>query len=410
MIFDRSAGNHSSRSNRLPMSAMDRSPVLSPPLSPSPAALSSSAPSSPALGHFPAGFDALVPPLGPPLEPTVTRLRICRQRRLDRGWDSFAQRCSGSFLGSQNYISALRGTHRVMLFDFIGEAGKIGQCAVARARFGADRAWVFLDSIMLLPDAAGQWPAAMRLVLQTIGAGRYRYGSGWSLMPSCEAALHACEGVTVVDSDTCLTHVVDFAAWADWPSFFAALSSNAKRNAAKAVKCDPTLRVIRHVGWRALRYAPLLYRMQRAMHQRKATNYGWRDGFYFLRRMVLLHRYVALDLVKYLGRYTAFTLSLNYGKQVYYVHGASTTDNGGSAWHLMIALLHATQRAAGSGGRFIMGYDQAQQRIRWPGWENVIRQRQQCRTVAAPTAIVTFDWRPTQWQPNPWQPAPWQST
>jgi hypothetical protein len=350
---------------------------------------------APAALALPAPFPArLLRVPSPPLAPAVTRLRIRRQRHLDAAWDAFAQRCCGDFLGSHGYISAIRSTHRVMLFDFIGEVGKIGQCALARARFGADRTWVFLDSIMLLPDAGEHWLTALRLVLQAVGAGRYRYGSGWSLMPSREAALHACEGVTVVASEDCLTHVVDFARWADWPSFYRALSSNAKRNAAKAVKRDPALRITHHVGWRALRFAPLLYRMQRAMHRRKATNYGWRDGFQFLRRMFLLQRYVVLDLVEYLGRYTAFTLSFKYGKQVYYMHGASTADNDGSAWHLMIALLQAARQADGT-GRLIMGYDQPKQHIRWPGWENVLRQRQQCRTETSPTAIITFDWQPT---------------
>lgn len=323
----------------------------------------------------------------------IPTLRLLRRRRTGAGWDGFAQRCEATFLGSQGCLRALRGTHRVRLFDLHDGADKIGQCAVAQARLGASRTWIFCDSLMLLPGETQHWPAAMRLILQALGAGRYRYGSGWSTAPSREAALRGCGGVRVISSEVCAAQAVPFVAWQDWPSFRRTLSSNARRNAAKALLHDPAMQIERVLGWRALRHAPLLYRMQRAMHQRKGTDFGWTDSLQFLRRLVLLQRYVVLDLVKYRNQYTGFALSLGFGAHTYYVHGASTADNAGSAWYLLIELLHATQRAQAS-GKLVMGYDQPEQRQRWSGWEKVLRQRQQCQAVDFPTAIVTFDWQP----------------
>jgi hypothetical protein len=317
----------------------------------------------------------------------VSELQVKHSTFLTAGWDEFAHRCDGSFLCSQGYVLAMRWRgNRLRIFEFFAGDRKVGQCAVAQ-RLGRAREFIFMDSILLLPGEEFRWTTAMEAVLRAIGPGRYRYGSESNTAASRRAHFEEIHGVTVLSTKDIEVHAVDFSTWPDWDSYKRAMSTNAKRNAAKAVKSDPGLRIERFRGLRLIRCAFQLVMMRRRTYRRKGAELRIGDALEFLRRMALLRRYVVVDRVDFRGRHTAYAFGLRFGGQYFYIHGACVPDNGGSAWYLLTELLRETKSTCPN-GKFLMGCDTQKKQTK--GWDNVLLQRQQCKVAGFPTSIVNF--------------------
>jgi len=308
-------------------------------------------------------------------------------------WDEFAQRCNGSYHCSQGYIAAMRLTHKIHLFEFFVGKNKVGQSAVAGPYFQNSGNRVFLDTIQLCPPHEIHWPAAMKAVLQELGPGRYRYGSVLSITPSpSDDDFRRITGVTVESIASYQVHAITFVSWENWETYYRAISDNAKRNAAKAVKSDPNMRVESLAEWHSLPYFLQIFWMRRMMYIRKNTNLGvlaWMVRF--MRRLVFLGRYVSVVRVIYHGRHTAFACIIQFGRLSYYADGASVRDNGGSAWHLLTEIIRKSWGICPT-GMFVMGFDGAGFRDQFEGWDNVLLQRQQCRVSQIATSVVTFDY------------------
>jgi hypothetical protein len=320
-------------------------------------------------------------------------LRHSRNMPAGTEWDDFAQSCSGSYHCSRGYIAAMRLTHEIHIFElFLGE-NKIGQSVVAKPYFRKSGSRVFLDTIQLCPTHEAHWPAAMKAILRTLGPGRYRYGSVLSVLaPPSDDDFRRIAGVTIQSTETYQVHTIIFSSWTNWETYYQALSTNAKRNAAKAIKSDPNIRVESFTGWHSLPYFLQILWMRRSMYLRKNTDLGvlaWMVRF--IRRLVFLRRYISVVRVIYHGRHTAFACIVQFGRQAYYVDGASIRENGGSAWYLLTDVIRKSWDICPT-GMFVMGFDGPGLRDQFAGWDNVLRQRQQCRVSQIPTSVVTFDY------------------
>jgi hypothetical protein len=201
-------------------------------------------------------------------------LKHSRGVRDPKGWDDFAQQCGACYQASYAYLRSLRWSHAIQVFEFYLGLRKVGQCAVVRPRFGLG-ASKFTDALFLLPEFRSLWADAMAAVLNRLGSGQYEYGSLWSTAPPCDHLLSRIPGVMVVEKEPCIVHAVDFRGWPDWDGYRRAMSSNARRNAAKAVKNDKSVRVEIAEGATSLRYlVPMLW-MRCQTYRRKG---GGRRG------------------------------------------------------------------------------------------------------------------------------------
>lgn len=327
----------------------------------------------------------------PPVAQPAFETRYSYGIRSATEWDAFAQRCAGTYQCSYGYIALLRLTHARQIFEFFVNDRKIGQCAVAVPRIGRG-VRLFTDGIQLLPDLDFYWPLAMRAILDRLGPGRYRYGSVWSTIPSCLGELRRMPGITIIQDDLYQVQAVDFSKWPDWPGYHRALSSNAKRNAAKARKSDPDLRIMQVTGLKTLRYAGRMMLMRRATYRRKGAALDFLSAsLRFLGRILFMRHYIFMTMIFFHGRLTAVVSGVRFGRHVYYLDGASVADNGGSSWYLLIDILRQTQTAYPT-GMFVMGPDQAAFHIGRAGWDNLLRQREQCKASNFPTSLVTFDY------------------
>jgi hypothetical protein len=311
-----------------------------------------------------------------------------RGRRLPVGWDHFAHRCGGSYHGSKAYIDANRLTHRVAIFEFSFGGEKVAQCAIGSPRFG--KQFIFLDTLQVLPKAAQHWSAMMQIILRSLGPGRYRYGSSWTTLAGRHDDLQALIGVTVLHAEHYYVQAVDFAMWPDWQSYFRAISTNAKRNAAKALKTDPQVGIEWLTGLNALRRSRQMITMRQNMFHRKKVRWLFSEwSAQLLRRVVMLRSYGVTAWVRHQERLTAFAFGVRFGDKFYYTDGASVQGNGGSAWYLLIELLRRTQQEHPQ-GQFVMGYNPVIPFSDVEGWSNVLRQREQCKVRNFPTSVVKF--------------------
>jgi hypothetical protein len=307
-------------------------------------------------------------------------------------WDAFAQRCEASYQCSQGYIAPKRLTHKLRIFELFFGDHKIGQCAVGEPRIGKGRPRIFLDSIQLVSSECS-WAAAMQAVLRTLGPGRYCYGSLLSPEAARDDDLQTIHGIKIINSEFYRVQAVDFSKWPDWDSYHRQISTNARRNATRAHKSDANMRIEETIGHLpSIRNLFRMLAMRRNVYRRKHVSLefvGW--SVQLLRRLVLLRRYITVWWVIFGGHYTSFAVGLQFGDRLYYTDGASLEDNGGSAWYLLIELLRKAKEAHPA-GKFVMGFDPVVPWTDAAGWQNVLRQRQQCRVSASLTSVVVFDY------------------
>ena len=83
---------------------------------------------------------------------------------------------------------------------------------------------------------------------------------------------------------------------------------------------------------------------------------------------------------------------MQFGRNLYYIEGASINQPGGSAWFLLISMLRSTFDRSQGLGTCVLGPDEKEPRdpVAQAAWQNLIRQRLQCRAKPYPTSIVTF--------------------
>ncbi|WP_428540641.1 hypothetical protein [Rhodopila sp.] len=323
------------------------------------------------------------------LSPLTIRSLPVGRLRTRNDWDHFAQACLASYYCARAYIRPHRFTHRVHLFEVFAASEKVAQCAVAVSRVPGKAKGTFLDAIQLKPKHKARWADAMTAVLHLLGAGVYVYGSVWNAEEPRDEQLASLPGVTLISTEAWRVMSVDFADFGDWDHYHRSMSTNAKRNVAKAVKADPAIRIETQKGFPSAANLKQMISLRHDVFERKGLAIGsWR--FTLLRRLVMLRQHISVSWVYFQNRCTAYALCLRWGDHLYYTDGASTQDNGGSAWFLLTQTLRAHYLACPK-GKFVMGYDPA---IRWSEdttrWSNLLRQRQQCRARSTPTSIVVF--------------------
>jgi hypothetical protein len=312
-----------------------------------------------------------------------------RASHLPADWDSFAQRCEATYLGARGYLLSLRLTHRLAVFQFFAGATEVGQCTAAIPRTGAGVRRI-VDVIQILPDHRGYWAEMMQIVLRSLGRGTYRYGSAWSVYAPCEVVLAALPGVRITAVEPYNTQAVDASAWTDFETYRKAMSTNAKRNVAKALKVDPAVHIVTTTGWGTLQDNAIMLWLRRKTYQRKGAHFNFlRASARALGRAAMLAEYTFVSRVVFKGATVAYLSGVRFGPHIYYIDGASHPDNGGAAWFLLTETVR-DMFSQMPNGKFIMGADRPDNG-RWEGWDNVLRQREQCRVAHFPTAVLTFE-------------------
>jgi hypothetical protein len=311
-------------------------------------------------------------------------------------WDEFAERCGVSFRCAYNALAAWqfaasRSNHYMLLrlrrFEIFSDdhGGKIGQCAIAIGRKQA----VFIDRLQLLPACEAFWRPAMAGLLAAVGPGRYHYGSRWNIEPSRALDLQNLSGVTVEVIEDLVVQGIDFTYWESWDDYFRQISNNARRNAKRASMRYPTPSVRVRCGFLTLLDMLAIICLNRRTVLRKKLSPFQLSFFRFIFRIVTRHKYSVTAVASVGGRALAAFFGIEFGQNTYYETGGSRADNGGVAWHLMLAMIRrAYDRTYGS-GKFIMGIKLKS----GPGWDNLAWSREQCRVADFPTSIVTFVYR-----------------
>lgn len=299
-------------------------------------------------------------------------------------WNRFAEMCEATYFCSYANIMCEHLRGRVHQFEVYLYRTKIAQCAVTIDWFGKRR---FVDSLQLLPHHAHLWGDIMQEILSALGPGTYEYGSKWSLEPPRHTALEGMRDVKVRSVTLFQVHVVDFSRWADWASYEKAVSTNIRRNAAKAIKTDPGTAVVINRGFSAINDVFSLIDMRFATRRRK----GLEDFNRFVATVRYAARTFLLDgytaKVIHSGRVVAYFSGIDFGSSTFYLDGASLTDNGGASWYLMVYML---KRAWKPNGKVLLGMHQPG--TDWAGRENILLSRQHCRASESPCSVVTFSY------------------
>jgi hypothetical protein len=308
-------------------------------------------------------------------------------------WNAFAESCQGTYMCSHGYITAYRFHRRLRVLAIFQGTVKIGQCAVIFGRFGRYRhVGEFVDAIQLLPAYTLLWAKVMETVLRTLGSGTYTYGSKWSIETPRHVELARLPGVSISQAKYYLTQVVDFSKWPTWEAYEKAISSNVKRNAAKATKADPATAVVLKQGIKAATEALSLTKMRFLTRRRKGME-DW-TSFHvailrYIARTVFMRQLSYTAKVVHKGQTSAYFSGIDFGSSTFYIDGASLADNGGSAWLLILAML---RRSWQPNGKFFLAMYEVNSV--WVGRENILLSRQQCRPVELPNTVLDFVYQP----------------
>jgi hypothetical protein len=313
-------------------------------------------------------------------------------------WDAFAQRCRASFRSSFRGARAWQLEYhwfcRLRRFDICidGPTGdqKIGQCAVGVGKHQS----VFSDGIHLLPGHDDLWTAALTSIIEQIGATSYVYGSDWSFEACREATLAQIPGVEITRAQRTSIEVIDFSQWPTWADYQRSVSSNIRRNVIKASRAYRDLEIVERSGVNAIKNYSQAMSMRRAMFRRKGVKKMM--PIMLLRsvaRLLSMYRYSTLAYLVADDALRAFYVGISYGKNFYYLEGASEPNNGGASWYLLMTMIERAYRQSKGMGNFIMGSDDGTQ-TGTAAWEGLRRSRQQCRATSFETSIVRFSYNP----------------
>ncbi len=277
----------------------------------------------------------------------------------------------------------LRHFGRARLFEISAGGVKIGQCAALSTRTGQD----LRDGVLLAPGAEMLWPAAMTAVLGKIGPGLYRLGSKWRLAPPVTAKRAALPGITITDETAFVVQTVDFSRWPDWQGYWAAVSSNVRRNVARS-EGQIGLRVAVSEGQGALLRLPTVLRGSLATQDRKALDgSGWRLAAHVAGEVIACRDHLVVAAARQGGDAVSGKASIAFGRHSHYLGGGGRRDSG-AGWLVMRALLQQAQ-ARVPGAQFIMGPFEAARHDELSGG-GLLRSRRACRETDVPAAITRF--------------------
>jgi hypothetical protein len=303
-------------------------------------------------------------------------------------WDTFAQACNVTFMCSRANVSAERLRSHVRFFEAYLEGEKVAQCAVAFRRFGKTRdVGRFVDGMQLLPEYATLWGQVMQGILGILGPGRYFYGTEWSIEEARTNGLTALHGITIQTVFPYVTHGVDFSRWPSWEAYRRAISNNARRNAAKALKTDPKTEILIYHGIKTIIVTLPFMRMRSLVRYRKGLDFNvLEQTMRYVTRMLLMRERGYTARVVHLGKVVSYFCGIDFGRHTFYTYGASMPDKTGAAWLLILDML---QRSWKPGGKFLMGQAET-----GAGRDNLFLFRQHCRVSDFPGAIVRFTYEP----------------
>ena len=311
-------------------------------------------------------------------------------------WDHFVAECGCSYRCLYRASWLLHGNHRTVFsirrFDILLTSGtvkqKVGQFVIVVTR----KIRVFSDQLQLLPGWQHIWPQAMEKVLEEFGSGRYRYGSEWMTGPCRAESLQKFSNIRILSAKKAYLEVVDFSSWADWNSYWAAISKNIIRNYN---------RYVRESEARGLNVLNVQHSMKFYFDIQRIKS-STIIGKGVASSKVKLHvkgivRYFALSRhLKFVtcatpaGRLDSFATCVAIGGNTYYLEGGSLKLKAGSGWFTLMSAIRQAYHTSKGGGLFIMGPvdDATSGKAHWIGLE---QSRQQCRVVRRPVSVVDFE-------------------
>ena len=307
------------------------------------------------------------------------------------GWDDFAIRCGGSFRTAYHAARAAQiawGCNRLARLMILRDGIRVGQIAVA-ARL-ADR--YFVEGIQMLPGTPSRWRSMMQAVLRFLGPGNYHYGSPWSLEPARDRDVLTIGKICIRSSQPIDVFAIDFARWASWEDYLKAVSSNAKRNASKAMRTVDDLSFDHRSGLGCLRHAGQHVRLRHGLYTRKRLSPRLlRFVTRFAMRVVVLKRCCFSVTATGAGEVIAAFGGVRFGSNIYYLESGALRQNNGVSWLMMLRLIRQSYQRAPAGA-FVTGYHRHGTPLS-PGLEAF---RAQCCAAAHPTSEILFSYAPTE--------------
>jgi len=313
-----------------------------------------------------------------------------------RDWDAFAEGCDASFWsswgGAWMWQLKLHIWFRLRRFDLMlttpkGERRKIGQCAVGVGT----RLRVVSDGLVLQPEYAHLWPAAMEALLGHLGPGRTVYGSFWSLEPPRHRAILDLPDIRVVAVRRLVVEAIDLRPDEPWPDFLRRISRNVVRNAKSFGQAHADRLFITRHGAGCLSLLPAMIRLRGRMYDRKRLGFSrTRAVANHVLRSLLLRPYVSMRVTTVGRRRLAALGTVAFGSSVAFLDGASAPSPAGAGWDILLHTIeeaHRTRRA-----RFLLGYTDVPEDYAAEVWESPVRYRRDCRARAVETSLFVFDY------------------
>ncbi|WP_428491965.1 hypothetical protein [Rhodopila sp.] len=316
---------------------------------------------------------------------------VVRYRGSALGWDDFAIRCGGSFRTAYpaGRIAQIGwGCHRLTRLMILRDGIRVGQTAVAVGLVNR----YFVEGIQMFPGTPSRWRSIMQAVLRFLGPGNYRYGSPWSLEPARDRDLLAIGQICIKSSHPIDVFAIDFARWPSWEDYLKAVSSNAKRNAKKAMRTFDDLSFDHRTGLGCLRHAGPHVRLRYGLYTRKRLSPRvLRFATRFTVRVSVLKRRCFSITATGAGEVIAAFGGIRFGSNVYYLESSARKNNNGVSWLMMLRLIKQSYQRAPAGA-FVTGYHRHGTPLS-PGLEVF---RAQCCAVAHPTSEILFSYAATE--------------
>jgi hypothetical protein len=264
-------------------------------------------------------------------------------------WDADAIRCGASMRSAYAHLRHLRlkhvmhGAPRIYrVFHVVsGRKQAIGHYTLIQN----PRLNTFYDGINLFPEHRDRWIEAMQAALRGAGAGVFDYGWRWSPEPSRTRQLATIDGVELLSTRDILIQGVDFSHWPDWNSYYRDISENIRRNARKASKLHPDLKVEIFRGRKSLRHQVDLVRMRRTMYRRKGLPFNpFRVMAGYMLNLVTCPEQMMIATASAGDRILAIQNIVEFGDTHYYLDGAAAENSDGGAWNLQLSMLERAYR------------------------------------------------------------------
>ena len=263
------------------------------------------------------------------------------------------------------------------------EQRRIAQFAVS-ARNGEA---AFLDTLQVLPPYRHLWAEAMEAALRALGPGLFHYGSDWSLDNVRAPLVDGIPGARVISRRQSWLDVIDFRRWTEWRAYLSAISTNVLRNDRKCAHHHPRLRIETRHGASALTCAPRLNLMRWRMYREKGVAVSpLKLVLRSAARTWCLRQYAMTALaISEAGPLSAYA-GIDFGRTSFYLEGASTRNNGGAAWRLLLAMVQAAFERTEGQGLFVLGPSVGSE----PPWDGLARSRRQLRATAVEGCCFSF--------------------